>query len=453
MQSGTAATVIRLEDVPEGALDLEPLMENIRKQERLKLTVEDLENDIDWEHIAGVGKGTVERILVKYVPILSPHRPDVEKTFTETHKKHPLRLRKTDVQSLRCSSIDESTTVGTWQVLRDIVFKQLGIAKEWLNNKIIIACGDQLTIQRLRKVKIFRSKAASAAARCDCFLPVIQLWHMKWAWMKAIFRLGYRPDFTGRGVFGMYQDCVLLGREKFNHKTCDFYPGHGILLDRFEALVLEAFRYVVALNQLKCVILLTCLTQCRLICQEETGLDYNSSIPLVQNIGKYFEEGGPLAKCSYGKIQSLSSRVYDRYLSFAAYEAAGDERTWLSGNFGSIANDTVHPPSNPEPSGDITTTPASETTRASQHDGAEVQEETSSTATAATETSTMPGASPAAPETETSPTPGASASVLIAEASGVSGSEPSTASGPGTNPETDLGESECPNPASDAMNC
>lgn len=81
--------------------------------------------------------------------------------------------------------------------------------------------------------------------RHDWVLPIIQLWHMKWNFQKAIFRLHWQEG-TGRDIFGLYSyhDCEILGREKFNPVKCDFYPAHHILEDRFEALLLEALRYV-----------------------------------------------------------------------------------------------------------------------------------------------------------------------------------------------------------------
>ncbi|GBE87760.1 hypothetical protein SCP_1104370 [Sparassis crispa] len=118
VHSGTAATLIKLEDVPMGALDLDPLLSNLLKKERLKITLKDLLDDIDWAHIRGVGAGHVLRIWLKYIPILSPRRDAVVKLFTESHKKRLLRLRKSEIESLRCSNIDESMTVGTFLLIR-----------------------------------------------------------------------------------------------------------------------------------------------------------------------------------------------------------------------------------------------------------------------------------------------------------------------------------------------
>ncbi|KAI0357409.1 hypothetical protein OH77DRAFT_1422261 [Trametes cingulata] len=307
MQNGTAATVVKLEDVPEGALRLTPLLESLEKQERLNLTVDVLRKDIDWRHIKGVGTGTLLRIWLKYISALTSHRHDVERMFSETHKKHPLRLRKSEVQSLRCSGIDESTTVGTWQLLMDIIKNQLGITLDWLYDHVVFASGDQLTVHRLRKVKLFRWKHDTPAERAEPFLPLIQLWHMKWNLQKAIFRFGYRPGFTTKGTAGIYHDCTLLGREKFNHKKCDFYDGHHILQDRFEALALEGLR---------------------LACAEDTGVSHPPNLPLLDAAAWYFSSDGPLYGCAFKDIETLALTVYSRYMTNRAYDASRYDTTW-----------------------------------------------------------------------------------------------------------------------------
>jgi hypothetical protein len=96
VQSGTAATLIHLEDVPPGAMQAGPLLENMHKKVRGKLTINQLLDDIDWDHVQGIGAATVLRIWVKHIPALSHHCKEVEHLFSVKHSKHPLRLRKSD---------------------------------------------------------------------------------------------------------------------------------------------------------------------------------------------------------------------------------------------------------------------------------------------------------------------------------------------------------------------
>ncbi|KAK7016473.1 hypothetical protein R3P38DRAFT_2785686 [Favolaschia claudopus] len=213
LKSGTAATVIELEDVPPGALFSEPFAQNIAQKARSKLTVKQLYDDIDWPHVRGIGAATILRIWLKYVPSLSPHRAAVEVLFTVKHNKHRLRLRKSKIHTLRATNIDESTTVGAASVLRNLL-AQLFITPVSLVNWMFMLYGDQLTIDRIRKIIRYTAKCDTPHEQHKWALPIIQLWHMKWAWQKAIFRLHWHSDLA-KGTFGLHHDIVLIEREKF----------------------------------------------------------------------------------------------------------------------------------------------------------------------------------------------------------------------------------------------
>ncbi|KAK0438618.1 hypothetical protein EV421DRAFT_954803 [Armillaria borealis] len=112
LKSGTAATLVKLEDVTPGALEVEPLLQNIAKKERKNLTVDILQCDVDWSNLRGIGSATVLRAWLKHIPRLARFRTTVEDLFATTYAKHPLRLRKSEVHSMRSTDIDEPTTRG-----------------------------------------------------------------------------------------------------------------------------------------------------------------------------------------------------------------------------------------------------------------------------------------------------------------------------------------------------
>lgn len=109
MRTGTAATVLVMEDVAKGALD--PANFTSRLHLRSRLCFKDLEKEIDdrhQEHIQGIGVATLLSIWTKYIPHLQHFSPDARKLFTITHKRHRLRLRKAQYYPLKTSDIDES---------------------------------------------------------------------------------------------------------------------------------------------------------------------------------------------------------------------------------------------------------------------------------------------------------------------------------------------------------
>ena len=106
---------------------------------------QDLENDLDKDHIQGIGEATLLSIWAKYIPSLEALIPTIWKRFTEDLKKHPLRLQRSEYYPLETSDIDESTTSGTQAVLGDIS-SQLGLEKEDFDKLLIPVAGDLLTV-------------------------------------------------------------------------------------------------------------------------------------------------------------------------------------------------------------------------------------------------------------------------------------------------------------------
>ncbi|KAJ7802537.1 hypothetical protein B0H14DRAFT_3780337 [Mycena olivaceomarginata] len=298
LSSGCASTLIGLEDVTEDAMDSRPLLKNLEEKKRQNLTVSELVDDIDWEHLEGVGSGTAAGVWTKHVPSLRTHAPAVTKKFRTTHAKHRLRLRRSDIRTMRNTDIDEAPTTGVAMQLQNLVVDQLLILGHWLQCWLIMICGDQLTIDRIRKIKMYMGKGDTPFQRHDWALPVIQLWHLKWNWQKAIFRLHWFEPI-GKGIFGLHHDVDLLARTKFNHLKCEFYPAHHILEDRFDALMLDALR-------------------------KKTGIIHPPKTPLLGGLEMYFnaKSNGPLKDITFEELDVLSHTVYRRYMCNDAFEDA-----------------------------------------------------------------------------------------------------------------------------------
>ncbi|KAF8221552.1 hypothetical protein L208DRAFT_1382213 [Tricholoma matsutake] len=65
VKSGTAATLIKLKDIPPGAMLAEPLLKNLKEKIRSKLTVKMLVDDIDWAHIETRNSGKLAEQIQK----------------------------------------------------------------------------------------------------------------------------------------------------------------------------------------------------------------------------------------------------------------------------------------------------------------------------------------------------------------------------------------------------
>jgi len=207
---------------------------------RSKLSFKDLEDDLDNNHIQGIGEATLLSIWTKYIPSLGRFTPAVRKRFTEDLKKHPLQLRRSEFYPLETSDIDESTTSGAQGVLGDIT-SQLGLEKEDFDKLLIPVVGDFLTIDRIKKLRAYTATDATTFSRYTWALPWIQLWHMKWAALRTIFSAHW-AGMRGKVLCGLEADCDTLGRKGINPKKCDFYSHSDFIFDTFEALCLGALR-------------------------------------------------------------------------------------------------------------------------------------------------------------------------------------------------------------------
>ena len=241
MHTGTAATVLVMEGVPRGAMDPSELTGRLHL--RSNLCFKDLEDEINadhQEHIQGIGVATLLSIWTNYIPNLHHLSPDVRRLFTVTHQKHRLQPRKVQYYPLKTSSIDESTTSGTQDVLHDI-HSQLGLKEEDFNDLSVLVGGDQLTVNNLRKLKEYTSTDRTTYSRYSWVLPWIQLWHMKWAALRSLFHTHWFRE-SEKELCGLHPDCQTLRRKHINPAKCDFYSHTDLIFDTFEALCLGALQ-------------------------------------------------------------------------------------------------------------------------------------------------------------------------------------------------------------------
>lgn len=241
VKNGTAATLVMMDDYPEGAMDVDAYLQNCAKNERKQLTVERLIEDVNAQHIENVGTGTILRILAKYIPSLSRYSDEIEGLFLTDYACHRMRAgRITRIEALGTTAIDEAKTIGNRDVIHDVVLNQLRLAKEKVGKMLIFIGADQLSIDRLRKVKRYTKKDTNAFDQHVWVLPVIALWHLRYALLRCIYRLHWSPS-VGKNIQGLAHDAVVLGRQ-INPKKCDYYPSHRLLQVSFESRVLFSAR-------------------------------------------------------------------------------------------------------------------------------------------------------------------------------------------------------------------
>ncbi|EUC62070.1 hypothetical protein RSOL_412810 [Rhizoctonia solani AG-3 Rhs1AP] len=292
MKNGTAATAIRLEDVPLGAFDPRPYWEQIKSQARNALNIDTLLDDIDPICLENAGAGLVMRTLLLYIPSLPQRlRQEVEARFRslDGYAIHRLRLRKSVTLSMGTSNINESTADGVSKILHDLVTTQMKMLASWFNKILILVGGDQLTIDRLRKVRYFRAIENNIYESRSWAIPLIQLWHMKVAYLRSIFKIHWF-DKTSSNLFGLRQSMQAIGR---NNST-EFYPCHYAVKTVFEGMVLTATYTLL---------------------QQNAGLDPEPTDSMLLELGKHFAVGSRYHDCSLSDFEQLARGVYRRYMT------------------------------------------------------------------------------------------------------------------------------------------
>ncbi|KAF8598903.1 hypothetical protein BDV93DRAFT_450359 [Ceratobasidium sp. AG-I] len=311
LKSGTAATAIMMEDVPPDAFNLKNIEAKKAEKGRSNLTVDVLLEDIDHTHLKRVSVGLVMRTAVSYIAGLS----DLSKVLEDRFKRHSddpdsvgyakdrLRTRTSKIVPMGCSGISEASSSGNSDVLDDLFSTQLKVPDSVFKDLAFLVCGDQMTIDRLRKLIAYVEDEQTAFSQRRWVIPLIQLWHMKWAFLKAIYGTHYSDKSPGKHPHGLRAHLETI-RRKINAKKCDFYPSHSGLKTVFESLVLTALLYSFP--------------------QRPDGLRELNPLELLV---WFFSNDGPLHECTIESLDALAVNVYDRWMTTDAYSNALDPAT------------------------------------------------------------------------------------------------------------------------------
>ncbi|CAE6444186.1 unnamed protein product [Rhizoctonia solani] len=301
MKNGTVATAVVLEDIPPDTFDPKPYMDNIKWNDCAGLTIKALFDDIEDAHLSRVGIGMVMRILCAYIPALSGNlHSQVEAHFqsTENYAKHPLCLHQSIALPFGTSSIEENTPCGTSNVMHDLVGTQMEMQPEWFDNLLVLAAGDQLSIKQLETAKKCKSAEKSVYKSCRWVLPMIQLWHMKLAYLRSIFRVHWFNTVQSC-LFGLHHGADALGRH-INPTVNDFYACHNAAKTIFETMVLTA-TFVVIHKEAK------------------RPLPTDNIHHMIMELSRFFKQGAPFHKCSLEHLETLAEHVYKHFMTTQAY--------------------------------------------------------------------------------------------------------------------------------------
>lgn len=118
----------------------------------------------------------------------------------------------------------------------------MGITEEELDGRLIGFSGDQLTVSRLRTLRIQTDSGFSWFSRNLFVFPQIELWHMGAAFQKGIYDAHWNETVSKEDV-GLHFAADRL-RRRINAKKLDYYPADRLLRVTITSMILHYFRYV-----------------------------------------------------------------------------------------------------------------------------------------------------------------------------------------------------------------
>ena len=110
MLVGTGATAVQMEDCPDGALALQPVLEALRSGKCCAITVEGILKTVDLDHAETVGTMHWLDALVSFVPALARYRSDLSDRITAKACKHQINPHQcTVIHPLSTNNKNEMT--------------------------------------------------------------------------------------------------------------------------------------------------------------------------------------------------------------------------------------------------------------------------------------------------------------------------------------------------------
>ncbi|KAI0042004.1 hypothetical protein FA95DRAFT_1598679 [Auriscalpium vulgare] len=211
--------------VSPAIVNLDTKAQKIKEGHRKNLTVDDLLDMIDYEHLDTVASLQWLDTIVSHIPQLAHYKADVIELFqTEGAKRIVPGDRRSNAYPLSTNGKNESLVAELKDTLVDF-FEQLGQSEEDYLRRIWFVGGDGLTFEKMLQLKQLLQFEGSGFARMDWIEPFLELWHTEWTDLSRIFETHW-GDELGRdpSTLGYSAGKINIKRPS-NLKKVDYYSG------------------------------------------------------------------------------------------------------------------------------------------------------------------------------------------------------------------------------------
>ncbi|KAI0368163.1 hypothetical protein BV20DRAFT_948539, partial [Pilatotrama ljubarskyi] len=244
MKVGVAATVVEAFDFTPEAADVDDRLRRIREDRRSDLSVDQLTNMVDFDHLDIVFTLQWMQVLVDYVPALAPYKPEVAHLYRTEGAK--LRLpegpeRKARIHSLATSAKNEAVTPELLAALLDFL-GQIGQSEGDYTRRLIPVGGDGLTFEKLVQLKNYLQFQDDEFQRCELIMPFLEVWHTLWTYLSLVFETHFGDALT-KDVSTLGHSATKIDQKApTNLKKVDYYPSLYTAYIVLDARMLDCWR-------------------------------------------------------------------------------------------------------------------------------------------------------------------------------------------------------------------
>ena len=248
MICGCACTVIGLEDCEPDAFDFVDRFTHILKNERAKLTISKLHEDINWDHIRGVQSLHVLRALCSFVPSLKFLEKSISEAFRIKFAIHRMRKgRKTKVVPLGCNAEHEIEISGMMHALLDF-FGQAGLSPKYAASLIAWVGGNGGSVLAIDAAKKYSATMYDPEdVECDYknlhnVMSTLGIWHTQSTMQNSIAANHYGPVVTCDPSSLSRSGACTGFKWPTNFKDCsNYYPLSRSMTAIWETCVLDCW--------------------------------------------------------------------------------------------------------------------------------------------------------------------------------------------------------------------
>lgn len=236
VQSGTFAVIYELLNAQTEDMEIQPMVENLRKSSPLKLA-DCRPSNLSLRSYAVQTAANIAQILMKYVPGFDAQKND---PILQHKRRQMIREgHKTVFHPIRATTIDESTVEGNLHVHDDVYLVQLDKKPADLNKTAIPSFNDQLTNARIRGGQILRCKDVTPYDRRDIFQLAFGGFHLA---MNLIWGILKNHRGTISQIGSLTHFFTVLEKTRLGGEHPDYHTLSAALSQVLHGLILNACR-------------------------------------------------------------------------------------------------------------------------------------------------------------------------------------------------------------------